>query len=198
MTYTPPTWATFAAAAFVILTLVLSLYLLFEHLSAYKNPEVLLFHEDASLSCNFSDFLSISITIPGYHFSGAKVFDWCYPNGTNLWCRISKFLTEGFLMTWQILGDKFLTYILSIPYWVLVIQTSLKLKLYDWNSKFQYPTQLFVLPWILDIIITLFQNRVHRGMRYWLEQLKNVILRMHSIYLQSRTVKIWDLVNSRF
>ncbi|KAG6572167.1 Protein LAZ1 [Cucurbita argyrosperma subsp. argyrosperma] len=39
MTYTPPTWATFAAAAFVILTLVLSLYLLFEHLSAYKNPE---------------------------------------------------------------------------------------------------------------------------------------------------------------
>ncbi|XP_038887884.1 protein LAZ1 isoform X1 [Benincasa hispida] len=39
MTYTPPTWATLAAAAFVILTLVLSLYLLFEHLSAYKNPE---------------------------------------------------------------------------------------------------------------------------------------------------------------
>lgn len=39
MTYTPPTWATLAAAAFVILTLILSLYLLFEHLSAYKNPE---------------------------------------------------------------------------------------------------------------------------------------------------------------
>ncbi|XP_031745123.1 protein LAZ1 isoform X2 [Cucumis sativus] len=39
MTYTPPTWATLAAAALVILTLVLSLYLLFEHLSAYKNPE---------------------------------------------------------------------------------------------------------------------------------------------------------------
>lgn len=57
MTYTPPTWATLAAAAFVILTLILSLYLLFEHLSAYKNPEVLLFHEDASLSYNFFDFL---------------------------------------------------------------------------------------------------------------------------------------------
>ncbi|XP_022989393.1 protein LAZ1-like isoform X2 [Cucurbita maxima] len=39
MTYTPPTWATLAAAAFVFLSLVLSLYLLFEHLSAYKNPE---------------------------------------------------------------------------------------------------------------------------------------------------------------
>ncbi|XP_023529679.1 protein LAZ1-like isoform X2 [Cucurbita pepo subsp. pepo] len=39
MTYTPPTWATLAAAAFVFLSLVLSLYLLFGHLSAYKNPE---------------------------------------------------------------------------------------------------------------------------------------------------------------
>ncbi|XP_022928479.1 protein LAZ1-like isoform X2 [Cucurbita moschata] len=39
MTYTPPTWATLAAAAFVFLSLVLSLYLLFAHLSAYKNPE---------------------------------------------------------------------------------------------------------------------------------------------------------------
>lgn len=93
MTYTPPTWATVAAGAFVILTLVLSLYLLFEHLSAYKNPEVLLFNEDASLSCNFSVFLSNSIITPGYHLSGAKVFDWCYPDGPNLWCRISKFLT---------------------------------------------------------------------------------------------------------
>ncbi|GMH23639.1 hypothetical protein Nepgr_025482 [Nepenthes gracilis] len=37
--YTPPIWAVIIAGAFVILTLVLSLYLLFEHLSAYKNPE---------------------------------------------------------------------------------------------------------------------------------------------------------------
>ncbi|GMH13229.1 hypothetical protein Nepgr_015070 [Nepenthes gracilis] len=37
--YTAPTWAVIIAGAFVILTLVLSLYLLFEHLSAYKNPE---------------------------------------------------------------------------------------------------------------------------------------------------------------
>ncbi|KAL8158860.1 hypothetical protein V2J09_000397 [Rumex salicifolius] len=37
--YTAPTWAVVIAGASVILTLGLSLYLLFEHLSAYKNPE---------------------------------------------------------------------------------------------------------------------------------------------------------------
>ncbi|WCJ40005.1 hypothetical protein M5689_020943 [Euphorbia peplus] len=37
--YSPPLWATVIAAAFVLLTLCLSLFLLFEHLSAYKNPE---------------------------------------------------------------------------------------------------------------------------------------------------------------
>lgn len=37
--YTAPTWAVLIAGACVILTLCLSLYLLFEHLSAYKNPE---------------------------------------------------------------------------------------------------------------------------------------------------------------
>ncbi|TKY75534.1 LAZ1 protein [Spatholobus suberectus] len=35
----PPAWATITAAAFLIPTLALSMYLLFEHLSAYKNPE---------------------------------------------------------------------------------------------------------------------------------------------------------------
>ncbi|KAL2936848.1 Protein LAZ1 [Bienertia sinuspersici] len=37
--YAAPTWAVIVAGACVILTLCLSLYLLFEHLSAYKNPE---------------------------------------------------------------------------------------------------------------------------------------------------------------
>ncbi|XP_057464459.1 protein LAZ1-like isoform X2 [Actinidia eriantha] len=37
--YSPPSWATLLAGAFVVLTLTLSIYLLFEHLSAYKNPE---------------------------------------------------------------------------------------------------------------------------------------------------------------
>lgn len=37
--YSAPRWATLLAGSFVIFTLVLSFYLLFEHLSAYKNPE---------------------------------------------------------------------------------------------------------------------------------------------------------------
>ncbi|GAB4853089.1 Protein laz1 [Ancistrocladus abbreviatus] len=37
--YTAPLWAVLIAGAFVIVTLALSLYLLIEHLSAYKNPE---------------------------------------------------------------------------------------------------------------------------------------------------------------
>jgi uncharacterized membrane protein required for colicin V production len=38
--YTPPLWATLIAGVFVIISVSLSLYLLFNHLSAYKNPEV--------------------------------------------------------------------------------------------------------------------------------------------------------------
>lgn len=34
-----PTWASLAAGVFVLITLSLSMYLLFEHLSSYKNPE---------------------------------------------------------------------------------------------------------------------------------------------------------------
>ncbi|KAF5449062.1 hypothetical protein F2P56_029547 [Juglans regia] len=37
--YVAPTWASLVAGSFVLVTLVLSIYLLFEHLSAYKNPE---------------------------------------------------------------------------------------------------------------------------------------------------------------
>ncbi|GMN50086.1 hypothetical protein TIFTF001_019251 [Ficus carica] len=37
--YSPPVWASLAAGGFVFVTLTLSLYLLLEHLSAYKNPE---------------------------------------------------------------------------------------------------------------------------------------------------------------
>lgn len=48
LTYNPPTWATIMAGAFVLITLTLSMYLLFEHLSAYKNPEVYL----CNISCN--------------------------------------------------------------------------------------------------------------------------------------------------
>lgn len=39
LSYTAPTWASLIAGAFVLITLSLSMYLVFEHLSAYKNPE---------------------------------------------------------------------------------------------------------------------------------------------------------------
>jgi hypothetical protein len=44
LAYTAPIWATLFAGSLVIVALVLSIYLLFEHLSAYKNPEVLLYY----------------------------------------------------------------------------------------------------------------------------------------------------------
>ncbi|CAI9090402.1 OLC1v1025165C1 [Oldenlandia corymbosa var. corymbosa] len=37
--YSPPTWATIIGGVFVVVSLILSVYLLFEHLSAYKHPE---------------------------------------------------------------------------------------------------------------------------------------------------------------
>lgn len=40
LTYSTPTWASLVAGLFLLVTLSLSMYLLFEHLSAYKNPEV--------------------------------------------------------------------------------------------------------------------------------------------------------------
>lgn len=39
VSYSAPIWATLIAGLFVLLTLTLSIYLLFHHLSAYKNPE---------------------------------------------------------------------------------------------------------------------------------------------------------------
>lgn len=38
--YATPIWASLSAGALVVVTLSLSMYLLFDHLSAYKNPEV--------------------------------------------------------------------------------------------------------------------------------------------------------------
>ncbi|OVA16003.1 Organic solute transporter Ost-alpha [Macleaya cordata] len=39
VSYLPPTWATLTAGTLVVIALVVSTYLVFEHLSAYKNPE---------------------------------------------------------------------------------------------------------------------------------------------------------------
>ncbi|PPD68359.1 hypothetical protein GOBAR_DD34769 [Gossypium barbadense] len=37
--YSPPIWATFVAGVFSVITIFLSLFLIFKHLSSYKNPE---------------------------------------------------------------------------------------------------------------------------------------------------------------
>lgn len=39
--YPTPSWALVAAGIFVLTSLSLSMFLIFEHLSSYKNPEVL-------------------------------------------------------------------------------------------------------------------------------------------------------------
>ncbi|KAF8083094.1 hypothetical protein N665_0792s0022 [Sinapis alba] len=43
LTYSAPAWASLMAGAFLILTLSLSMYLVFDHLSTYKNPEEQMF-----------------------------------------------------------------------------------------------------------------------------------------------------------
>lgn len=94
--YSTPTWATVIAGAFVLLTLTLSIYLLFEHLSAYKDPEVYIYVRERArkylcivwirllLFTNFDFVLVIGVT-------GAKVFDRCYTDGPVLCNWICKF-----------------------------------------------------------------------------------------------------------
>jgi hypothetical protein len=47
--YKAPAWATIVAGFFVLLALSLSMYLIFDHLSAYNNPEVSAFLSAASV-----------------------------------------------------------------------------------------------------------------------------------------------------
>lgn len=50
--YATPIWASLIAGVLVVVTLSLSMYLLFDHLSAYKNPEVFV-----NLLLHFVEFL---------------------------------------------------------------------------------------------------------------------------------------------
>lgn len=85
--YTTPTWATLVAGFFVLLSLSLSIYLIFEHLSAYNNPEVC-----TSLSCAFSSILKIVLLTsihslflgPCLPSAGTKVCSRCYLDGPML------------------------------------------------------------------------------------------------------------------
>lgn len=60
LTYAAPAWVTMVAGVFVLTSLTLSLFLLFEHLAAYKNPEVCSYHlegRNREFTCvRFCDF----------------------------------------------------------------------------------------------------------------------------------------------
>jgi len=56
--YSAPIWATLVAGFFMLLALSLSMYLIFEHLSAYNNPEVFSFY-----FCILSSFFYIILFI---------------------------------------------------------------------------------------------------------------------------------------
>lgn len=99
LAYTPPAWASLVCGILVLITLTLSIYLLFEHLSAYKNPEVFISYWIiyTSLYINCAGF-SNTIFVADMHFlicvciylSGTKVFNWCHPHGSMLCSRVGK------------------------------------------------------------------------------------------------------------
>lgn len=64
LSYTAPTWASLIAGAFVLITLSLSMYLVFEHLSAYKNPEEQKF------------LIGVILMVPCYAVESVSLFDW--------------------------------------------------------------------------------------------------------------------------
>lgn len=77
--YPAPLWATAIAGFFVLLSLSLSMYLIFEHLSAYKNPEVLIFPIARVLLLCFCS--SSDIDVFCCNFAGAEVSSWCHIDG---------------------------------------------------------------------------------------------------------------------
>ena len=101
-----PTWASLVAGVFVLISLSLSMYLLFEHLSSYKNPEVLLHHnynfivlslDICSVWCIYLVNLCFFFCFFCSHLTGAKVFDRSHLNGSLLCNWIGKPVGSHFL-----------------------------------------------------------------------------------------------------
>lgn len=84
LSYSPPIWATVIAGVFMVMTLSLSLFLIFNHLSAYKNPEVPLSILTKFILYYLVGFLTILCYFCACVISGAKVSDWCYSHGAML------------------------------------------------------------------------------------------------------------------
>ena len=95
----PPTWAALVASFFVLITLSLSLFLLMQHLSAYKNPEVfflLLWIHSVSFTIGLHASVFWYFKFHWLFLSGAEVSHWCYLNGSMLCCWIgNSFLNKG-------------------------------------------------------------------------------------------------------
>ncbi|KAK8625274.1 hypothetical protein V6N13_090149 [Hibiscus sabdariffa] len=63
--YSPPVWATLIAGVFLVITLSLSMYLIFEHLSSYKNPEEQKF------------LIGVVLMVPCYSVESVSLYHWC-------------------------------------------------------------------------------------------------------------------------
>jgi hypothetical protein len=72
-----PLWATIIAGVFVIISLSLSIYLLFNHLSAYKNPEVVNY-------LSMFELLELCLT---WSFVFTRSQRACVLSGTEVSCR---------------------------------------------------------------------------------------------------------------
>lgn len=92
LSYSPPLWATFIAGLLLVITLTLSIYLIFEHLASYKNPEEQKF------------LIGVILMVPCYsiesteHCSKVETVVWWSWNTSlkwNLWWLLEKFASKG-------------------------------------------------------------------------------------------------------
>ncbi|KAK8567896.1 hypothetical protein V6N12_006464 [Hibiscus sabdariffa] len=72
--YSPPVWATLIAGVFVVISLSLSMYLIFEHLSSYKNPEEQKF------------LIGVVLMVPCYAVESVSLANLDYFSSLYHWC----------------------------------------------------------------------------------------------------------------
>ncbi|AQL06755.1 Protein LAZ1 homolog 1 [Zea mays] len=79
-----PSWPILSAGTSVTVALVLSLFLTFEHLCAYHQPEMFNYS-----SCSYPFYFLIQLIT--MHISGAKIHDWSDSDGSSICCSITKY-----------------------------------------------------------------------------------------------------------
>ncbi|RWV87591.1 hypothetical protein GW17_00050397 [Ensete ventricosum] len=85
--FSPPAWATVIAGFFVLVALSFSAFLVFEHLSAYKNPEVFL-TSPLLLASVSSHSASMNFHMSVVFLTGAEVLNWGHLDGPLLFNRV--------------------------------------------------------------------------------------------------------------